>query len=160
MITRKVSRLCIKRAAKTRNRNLSFPVNQARPVVPVSLNRKGRALVCGGPIDGSVVRASLPTAPVPFAAPCVCQGRLCRDKVKATRRAAATGHSRSSSVPTLRKRGRFGGIDGSSSRHSHSSGNAAGWQRTGAIGGKLNGLVLIARIRLLAPRLARDCDFA
>ena len=154
MITRKVSRLCIKRAAKTRNRNLSFPVNQARPVVPVSLNRKGRALVCGGPVDGSVVRASLPTAPVPFAAPCVCQGRLCRDKVKATRRAAATGHSRSSSVPTLRKRGRFGGVDGSSSRHSQV---AKDW---GAVDGKLNGLVLIARIRLMAPRLARDCDFA
>ena len=79
MITRKVSRLCIRHAAKTRNRNLFFIVDQAKPVFPVSLKREDRALVCGCWFDGSVVRASLPTAPVPFAAPCVRQWRPCRD---------------------------------------------------------------------------------
>ena len=58
-------------------------------------------------------------------------GGYAGDKLKAALRAAATGRSRSSSAPTPRRGSRFCRVDGSSSEHSHGSGDAAGSQRTG-----------------------------
>jgi len=59
-------------------------------------------------------------------------GGYAGDKLKAALGDAATGRSRSSSAPTPRRGSRFCRVDGSSSEHSHGSGDAAGWQRIGS----------------------------